>query len=78
MPSRSVGIASVFWYCDKECQNKHWKEHKKECRLVKNILDQRGGKLDVGTEKDLGPLAALPPKEECPICMHVLPLHTVL
>ena len=70
------------WYCDKECQNKHRKEHRKECKLVKAILDRRDllfgkreGKLDVGTEKDLGPLFDLPPREECPICMQVLPLH---
>ena len=23
------------WYCDKECQNKHRKEHKHECRPIK-------------------------------------------
>ena len=39
------------WYCGKECQNKHWKEHKKECKLIKKELDKRGGKLDLGTEK---------------------------
>ena len=63
-------------YCDKECQNKHWKEHKKECKRIKKILGKRGGKLDLGTEKDLGgPLPDLPPREECPICMQVLPIH---
>ena len=66
------------WYCDKECQNKHRKEHKKECRLIKKVLDKRGGKLDVGTEKDLGPLGKLPTREECPICMQVLPIHAEL
>ena len=64
------------WYCDKECQNKHRKMHKKECRPIKKILDQRGGKLDLGNEKDVGPLGKLPPREECPICMRVLPLHS--
>ena len=63
------------WYCDKECQNKHWKEHKKECKHIKKELDKRGGKLDVGTELDVGPLEELPPREECPICMRVLPIH---
>ena len=43
-----------------------------------NIRDQRGGKLDVGTEKDIGPLGRLPQREECPICMQVLPTHTML
>ena len=63
------------WYCDKECQNKHWKEHRKECKPIKKVLDQRGGKLDVGTEEDVGPLGKVPPREECPICMRALPLH---
>ena len=62
------------WYCDKKCQNKHRKEHKRECRPIKEVLDKRGGKLDVGTEKDIGPLGKVPPREECPICMRVLPL----
>ena len=66
------------WYCDKKCQNKHWKEHKKECKRIKKELDKRGGRLDLGTEKDLGPLPDLPPREECPICMRALPLHESL
>ena len=66
------------WYCDKECQNKHWKEHKKECKRIKKELDERRGKLDIGTEKEVGPLGTLPPQEECPICMRVLPLHPQL
>ena len=68
------------WYCDKKCQNKHWKEHKKECKLIKKELDQRGGKLAFGTEEDIGPpaLGKVPPREECSICMHVLPIHLQL
>ena len=66
------------WYCDKDCQNKHRKEHRKECRLIKKELDKRGGKLDVGTEVDVGPIGKLPPREECPICMRVSPLHAKL
>ena len=63
------------WYCDKKCQNKHWKEHEKECKPIKKELDKRGGKLDAGTELDVGPLGKMPPQEECPICMQVLPVH---
>jgi hypothetical protein len=63
------------WYCDKDCQNKHRKEHKKECKLIKKELDKRRGKLDLGTELDVGPLGKVPPREECPICMRMLPLH---
>jgi len=66
------------WYCDKKCQNKHRKEHKHECRRVKKVLDERGGKLNLGAEKDLGPLPDLPQQEECPICMRVLPIHPKL
>ena len=63
------------WYCDRDCQNRHRKEHKKECKRIKKELDKRGGKLDVGTEEDIGPLGKLPPQEECPICMHLMPLN---
>ena len=66
------------WYCDKDCQNRHWKEHKKECKPIKKELAKRGGKLDLGTELDVGPLGKLPPREECPICMRVLPIHPKL
>ena len=66
------------FYCDKKCQNKHWKEHKHECKVIKKELDKRGGKLDVGTELDVAPLGKLPPQEECPICMRVLPTHGML
>ena len=53
----------------------HRKKHKIECRRITKELDKRGGKLDVGTEKNVGPLGQLPPQEECPICMRVMPLH---
>ena len=66
------------WYCDKECQNKHRREHKKECKRIKVELDKRGGRLNLGTEADLGPLEKLPPREECPICMRVMPIHPKL
>jgi len=66
------------WYCDKDCQNKHWKEHKKECKLIKKVLDKRGGKLELGTEEDIGPLGKLPQREECQICFRVLPVHESL
>ena len=62
-----------IWYCNAACQKRHWKEHKKECKLIKKGLQKRGGKLDLGTEKDVGPLGKLPPREECPICMRALP-----
>ena len=66
------------YYCDKECQNKHRKVHKVECRRIKKELERRGGKLDIGTELDIGPLGEVSPREECPICMHVLPIHQLL
>ena len=65
-------------YCDESCQKNHRDEHKKKCTRIKAVLHQRGGKLDVGTEFDLGPLGKVPPREECPICMHTLPIHAWL
>ena len=66
------------WYCDKDCKDGHRKEHEKECELIKTVIDQRGGKLDIGTEVDIGPLGKLPPQEECPICLQALPLCEML
>ena len=66
------------WYCDKKCQRKHWKEHTHECKRIQKELDNRGGKSDVGTEKEVGPLGKVPPREECSICMRMLPIHESL
>lgn len=66
------------WYCDQACRDKHRKDHKHECRRIKKELDKRGGKLDLGTELNVGPLGKLPPQEECPICMRMMPLDAQL
>ena len=76
--AKKCTACKCVWYCDKECQNKHWKEHKKECKRIRRVLVKRGGKLDLGTELDVGPLGKVPPQEECPICMRVLPIHPML
>ena len=60
-----------LWYCDKDCQNIHRKEHKRECRLIKKVLDKRGSKLNLGTEMNLGPPLDLPTREECPIMLPI-------
>ena len=65
------------WYCDKDCQNKHRKEHKKDCKRIKVEIDKRGGKVDLGTEMDLGPLGKLPPQEECPIYLYASVANSV-
>ena len=62
---KKCAACKCVWYCDKKCQNKHHKEHKEECRPIKKVLDKRGGKLDVGTELNVGPLGKMPPREEC-------------
>ena len=41
-------------------------------------LDKRGGKLDLGEKLDIGPIGKVPQREECPICMRVLPVHSML
>ena len=66
------------WYCDKECKSAHSAEHEHECRRIQKELDQRGGKLDLGEELDIGPLEKLPQREECPICMLALPIDAGL
>ena len=66
------------WYCDKDCQNKHRREHRKECKAIKKELVKRGGRLDLGNELDIGPVGKLFPREECPICMHAFPIRPEL
>jgi hypothetical protein len=73
-----------IWYCDKDCQNRHRKEHRKECKRIKKELDTRDllgkqeGKYDLGFERDIGPPGKLPQREECPICMCLMPLEPLL
>ena len=56
----------------------HRREHKNDCKLIEKELNKRGGKLRLGTERDLGPLPDLPPRQECPICVCVMPIHDKL
>ena len=67
-----------IWYCDKHCQKRHRSEHRHECKRIKKELEKRGGELEVGMELDVGPLGKLPPREECQICMRVLPNYESL
>ena len=78
--AKKCTACKCVWYCDKDCQKSHRKEHKKDCKRIKKELFLRCGKLNYGTELelDVGPLGKLPPQEECPICMRVLPLQTML
>ena len=67
------------WYCDKDCKTHHRREHKKECKRIKKELEKRGGKLDLGTEKDMEPPLDLPPpRDKCLLCTQALPIHTML
>ena len=75
---KTCTACKCVWYCDVTCQKNHRDEHKQECKLIKKVLDKRGGQFDLGTELDIGPLGKLPQREECPICMRMLPVHTML
>ena len=75
---KTCTACKCVWYCDRACQKKHRDEHKHECKRIKKVLHKRGGKLDLGTELDIGPIGKLPPQEECPICMRALPIHSML
>ena len=73
---RCIACKCVY-YCDVSCQKAHRKEHKGHCREIKLILEERGDRADEGER--LGPLlqssTCMPPREECPICMRVLPIE---
>mmetsp|Transcript_22663 Transcript_22663/g.65256 ORF Transcript_22663/g.65256 Transcript_22663/m.65256 type:complete len:351 (+) Transcript_22663:161-1213(+) len=64
------------FYCDVSCQKSHRKEHKFHCKQVQTILAKRRDTAEEG--ECLGPLEEPPPREECPICMRVLPIEEEL
>lgn len=76
------------WYCGAACQRAHWKAHKKECKLIGLIVkDKERAKLgsppqkpdsdhegdDMERDGDAA-LFAQPTRNDCDICMRVLPV----
>ena len=47
------------WYCDTHWGKRRGRVHKPECKRIYKELGKRGGKLDLGTELDIGPLGKL-------------------
>ena len=77
---RCTACKSV-WYCGVNCQIDHRKSHKKECRRIKKELEARekeeeGRESDSATKKERFSLFNPMPREECPICMVVMPLNS--
>jgi len=82
---RCTACQSV-WYCGVNCQIDHRKAHKKDCRRIKKDLEarqpKRGGREGEGSqaggrkvkEEERFSLWNPKPREECPICMVVMPL----
>ena len=79
------------WYCGAICQRAHWKAHKKECKLIGLVVKERakGGRTEVspshkpdfGDDVERDGDAALfvqPTRDDCDICMRVLPIETSL
>lgn len=72
------GCRCVF-YCSRSCQMTHRKVHKRECKAIKEILKKRSESGEIINEPPrLEPIGDLPPMEECPICMHVMPINESL
>ena len=72
------------WYCGVNCQIDHRKAHKKECKRIKKELEaqekqegQKDGKKDVNKEEKFSLFNPMP-REECPICMVVMPLSSLM
>jgi hypothetical protein len=61
-------------YCDKQCQKKDYKQHKKECLRLVQEQKQKSLKED-GTKdgKKEMPIQEAEDKEDCPICTDALP-----
>ena len=74
------------WYCGAACQKAHWKAHKKECKLIGLIVKDRAKRgstevPDFGDDVERDGDAALfaqPTRDDCDICMRVLPIEASL
>ena len=67
------------YYCGVACQKDRRREHKRDCKPIKNILESRGNCYKEGA-KPLEPLSRddIPPTEDCPICMLPLPSKRIM
>jgi len=61
-----------YYYCNRECQLKHWKEHKHWCSALKEKYDSFQEKRQSG-EKEKGKRDDKEP-DECAICLEVIEL----
>ena len=75
VPPKSVGPAGAFGIATRNVRTNTGRFIRKSASVSRrNLINEEASSI-LGTELDVGPLPELPPRGECPICMHVLPLH---
>ena len=76
-PTKSCSRCMSYYYCNRECQVNHWKEHKQHCAFVKENCDRYNKRKryvrEFLEEKEKGKREDKAP-EECAICLEVIEL----
>jgi len=76
-PTKNCSRCLSYYYCNRECQVKHWKEHKQHCSFVKEQCDRYNKRKRFGREfleeKEKGKREDKAP-DECAICLEVIEL----
>ena len=74
-PTKNCSRCMSYYYCNRECQVNHWKNHKEQCAFLKDRCEQYKDDERIGEEllKDKEEYEQKE-KEECAICLEVIEL----
>ena len=76
-PTKNCSRCLSYYYCNRECQLKHWKDHKHHCSALKEKYDLFQEKRHSGEkEEDDGKRDSEP--DECAICLEEIELPIAL
>ena len=76
-PTKNCSRCLSYYYCNRECQVSHWKEHKQHCAFVKEQCDRYNRRKRYVREflqEEKGREEDQKEKEECAICLEVIEL----
>jgi hypothetical protein len=74
-PTKNCSRCLSYYYCNRQCQMTHWKNHKQQCAFLKGIHDTYKKKKRIGDEfleeKEKGKSGV---SDECAICLEDIEL----
>ena len=76
-PTKNCSRCLSYYYCNRQCQLNHWKNHKEQCAFVKENCDRYNKRKRYGREfleeKEKGKMEDKEP-DECAICLEEIEL----